>query len=412
MILHLPRSIPDQRAAVRQLPLFSDRVPGVTMNTTGLAEPIGRLYEGAGLADALRDARERTLAIYANLDLARLRVPFIAIVNPPLWELAHIAWFQELWCLRHSRAAGGPVRGSILERADLLFDSSAVPHATRWNLDMPTPAGVRAYMANTLEATLDALAAARPEDDAYFFELALLHEDMHGEALLMTLQTLGLSGPDLPGLAPAPARRAQRDVAFAAGRFRMGSPPGSQRFVFDNEKWAHEVDVPAFAMSSRVVTHGEYADFVQDRGAGAPAHWRREGNGWLARRFDQWAPLDRAAPMMLVSQEEAVAFCRWAERRLPTEAEWEFAAVSGDAALEDMIGGVWEWTSSSFEPYPGFRADPYKDYSEPWFGTHCVMRGGSFFTRTRLVHPRFRNFYRPERADVFAGIRTCAIGEP
>ena len=382
------------------------------MHTTGLAEPIGRLYEGEALANALRDARERTLAMYAHLDLARLRVPFIPIVNPPLWELAHVAWFQEIWCLRYSRKAGRPVRDSILRGADRLFDSSAVPHPTRWHLDLPGPDGVRRYLDETLELTLAALASAAEPEERYFFELALLHEDMHGEAFLMTLQTLGLPAPNLPGLRPAPARGRACDVSFAGGTFALGSDPGSNRFVFDNEKWSHEVEVAPFAVSSRVVTQGEYAEFARDRGAGLPGHWRREDGEFRLRRFDEWVPLDPEAPMMLVSREEAEAYCRWAGRRLPTEAEWEFAAVSADPALEDMIGGVWEWTSSAFEPYPGFEPDPYKDYSEPWFGTHRVLRGGCFFTQPRLVHARFRNFYRPERADVFAGIRTCALGAP
>jgi len=411
MTLHRPRSISAQRAAVRQLPLFAVRVPGVTMHTTGLAEPIGRLYEGMTLADALADARGRTLALYGHLDLGSLQVPCIPIVNPPLWELGHVAWFQEIWCHRYSRESRGPVRGSILDRADRLFDSSNVPHDTRWTLDLPSPAGIHAYLANTLERTLEDLARLPPEADRYFHELALLHEDMHGEALLMTLQTLGLPAPGLPGLAPPKASRPARDVPFSGGRFAMGSAASEKRFVFDNEKWRHEVEVQPFAISSRTVTQGEYAEFAQDRGAGIPAHWRRNGT-WEARAFDSWRPLDPDAPMMLVSQEDAAAYCRWAGRRLPTEAEWEFAAVNDCGALEDMIGGVWEWTSSAFEPYPGFSADPYEDYSEPWFHTHRVMRGGSFFTRRRLVHPRFRNFYRPERRDVFAGFRTCALGPP
>jgi gamma-glutamyl hercynylcysteine S-oxide synthase len=380
------------------------------MHTTGLAEPIGRLYEGEELADALRDARARTLALYGHLDLAALAVPCIATVNPPIWELGHIAWFQEIWCLRHSRAAGCPVHRSIYPRADQLWDSSSVPHDSRWHLDLPTVPGVYAYMANTLERTLEALANVRDDADRYFFELALLHEDMHGEALLMTLQTLGLPAPRLPGLRPKRVSGAAADIRFQGGRFAMGSDPASGRFVFDNEKWAHEVDVAPFSIASRVVTQGEYAQFARDRGAGIPGHWRREGEGWEVRHFDRWERLDPDLPMMLVSQEDALAYARWAGRRLPTEVEWEFAAAAGHPGMQDTVGaGVWEWTASSFRPYPGFSPDPYRDYSLPWFETHRVLRGGCFFTRPRLAHPRFRNFYRPERADVFAGIRTCAI---
>ena len=408
MTLKRSRNMSAQRAAVRQLPLLAVRVPGVTMHTTGLAEPIGRLYERKPLAQALRDARSRTLKLYAHVDLEHVRFPQIPIVNPPLWEMGHVAWFQEHWCLRYSRASHGAARGSIMPHADALFDSAAVHHDTRWDLDIPSPAGIHAYMANTLDRTLAALDRTGDED-RYFFELALLHEDMHGEAFLMTLQTLGLPAPDLPGLAPARVSKPARDIEFEGGTFTMGSSADARRFVWDNEKWAHPVRVRPFAISSRPVTQGEYADFLRDRGAGLPAHWRRAGDGFTARSFDRWAPIDDDAPMMLVSQEDARAYCRWAGRRLPTEAEWEFAALAERPVMEHVIGGVWEWTSSAFEPYPGFHPDPYKEYSEPWFGTHASLRGGSFFTQPRLVHARFRNFYRPERADAFAGMRTCPV---
>ena len=210
------------RAAVRQLPLFALRVPGVTMHTTGLVdETIGRLYEGDRLAQALRDARSRTLAQYGHLDLASLRVPQLPIVNPPVWELSHIAWFQERWCLRYSPRTLALEKPSLLGGADALFDSSAVPHATRWTLPYPPLAELLDYMKRTLEATLAALERTPPEK-RYFFALSLLHEDMHGEALLMTLQALGLPAlgvgdhHDRDALAPRAARAARAGNARSA----------------------------------------------------------------------------------------------------------------------------------------------------------------------------------------------------
>ncbi len=400
---------------------------------------MSRLYEGDRLASALRDARRRTLAIYEHLDLAALGVPCLPTVNPPAWELAHIAWFQELWCLR----GGGSLRASILKRADSLYDSSAVPHDSRWHLECPRVDAMLGDMEDTLDATQEALATT-PEEARYFFKLALLHEDMHGEALLMTLQTLGLPAPPIEASDPPPsAPAAPRDIGFAGGEFIQGTARAD--FCFDNERGAHAVTVGPFEMAERPVSQGEFAAFVEATGAAPPLHWRREGSTWLARRFDRWAAVDPAAPMVHVSLTQALAYCRWAGRRLPTEAEWEFAARNGgmedrypwgDAVIEEvpaldfryrgpssavadpapipsglrqMLGGVWEWTSSAFTPYPGFRADPYRDYSQPWFETHHVLRGGSFATRGRIAHNRYRNFYLPERADPFAGFRTCAL---
>ena len=413
----------------------------------------------------LYEARQRTLAFYAHLDLASLRVPYLQTINPPLWELAHIAWFQEFWCLRYAPDDPMGVRTpSLLEAADRLFDSRIVAHADRWSLPYPSVEAIFHYMERTLERTLEALERTPPEK-RYFFDLALRHEDMHGEALLMTLQTLALPAPAIAGDPPPslPIGR-PKEVVFHSGEFLQGTLPDATEFVFDNEKWAHMASVRSFTLSLDPVTQGEFAAFVEEGGyrrgefwtaegwrwreqarAEAPRDWKREGSQWTLRRFDRWVPIDFAGPMMHVTLHEALAYCRWAERRLPTEAEWEFAARGGGGALRfpwgdaaapraepldlhyigpssavqdpapsrtglrQMLGGVWEWTSTPFLPYPGFRPDPYKEYSEPWFGSHFVLRGGSFATRSRLVHNRFRNFYLPERNDVFAGFRTCAL---
>jgi iron(II)-dependent oxidoreductase len=424
----------------------------------------------AALAAALRDARDYTLGLYAHLTEAQQRFPEMDIVNPPRWEIGHIGWFQEFWCRRFSPDdPSGARTPSRIADADALWNSSTVPHATRWSLPLPDWPALHAYLDATLADTLEALATSR-DGERYFFELALYHEDMHAEALLMTLQSLALPAPpdsvEPRSVAPtASSTQAAGDVAFAGGEFLLGSAHGTdkRRFVFDNEKWAHVVRVEPFAIARRCVTHAEFAAFVDDGGysrrdvwsnAGrawlaatsraAPAYWRRDGGTWQARRFDRWRALDAAAPVQHVSWFEAEAYCRWAGRRLPTEAEWEYAARAGLPADADdrpwsapasnanldavagapvaadafadatsnhpvqMLGNVWEWTATPFAAYPGFAADPYADYSAPWFGDHHVLRGGSWATRSRLVHHRFRNFYRPERYDPFVGFRTCA----
>jgi iron(II)-dependent oxidoreductase len=217
---------------------------------------------------------------------------------------------------------------------------------------------------------------------------------MHAEAFHYTRQTLGYPGTG--SLSPVTA---SGDRAYAGGVFRLGATP-DEGFVFDNEKWAHPVMIEPFRMARGCVTNAEYEEFVK-AGGEPPRYWR----GDELRRFERWVPRLPEEPVMHVSWHEAQAYCRFAGRRLPTEAEWEYAALQG---LEGT-GSVWEWTASPFLPYPGFVRDPYAEYSEPWFGTHKVLRGGSFATSARIAHARFRNFYTPERADIFAGFRTCAL---
>jgi gamma-glutamyl hercynylcysteine S-oxide synthase len=353
----------------------------------------------ATLSRLLLEARARTRRMTGDLAGERLFGPKLDIVNPPLWEIGHVGWFQERWCLRTVRS--GLPMDSILAGADALYDSSAVAHDTRWDLALPGLAATLEY----LDAVLDkvrARLAREPENAAlgYYAQLALHHEDMHAEAFHYTRQTLGDSDPT--GERPPPAT-ATGDAVLAGGRFERGARPG-EGFAFDNEKWAHEVGVAPFRIARAPVSNDEYLAYVQGGGA-APRYWRLEGGEWRQRWFDRWEPLQPGAPVLHVSALEAEAYCRWAGRRLPSGAEWEFAATRGAIAAS----GAWEWTASDFLPYPGFWPDPYEDYSRPWFGTHRVLRGGSFSTPARLARPSFRNFYMPERADVFCGFRTCAL---
>lgn len=346
----------------------------------------------------LREARARTELMTRDLDGDRLLGPRLAIVNPPLWELGHVGWFQERWCLRTAR--GGAGVDSILAGADALYDSSAVAHDTRWGLPLPTLAATRDYLAAVLERVLERL-AREPGNAAlaYYAQLCIFHEDMHAEAFHYTHQTLGYADP-----APAApgAASLRGDVELPGGRFERGASPGTG-FAFDNEKWAHEVEVAPFRIGRGLVTNAEYLAYVE-QGGPPPRYWRKAGGEWQQRRFERWSALDAREPVLHVSAHEAEGYCRWAGRRLPTEPEWEFAAVRG--ALH--AGQAWEWTASPFLPYPGFSPDPYEDYSQPWFGTHRVLRGASHSTPSRLVRTGFRNFYTPERADMFCGFRTCA----
>lgn len=418
----------------------------------------------------LRETRERTLAVLAGLDASQLLGPRLRIVNPPLWEFGHVAWFHERWAWRHLRGLS-PLRAD----GDALYDSAAVAHDTRWDLPLPAWAKTQDYASTILERLLEQLADHEPDaDERYFHQLTVFHEDMHGEAFLYTRQTLGYPPPAIDcERQPAVVSPADGDTTVPGGEFLVGATP-SDAFVFDNEKWAHPVALEPFCIARTAVTNAQFAEFVADGGYGRPelwtgdgwrwreqaraehpVYWQRTGREWVLRVYDRQVPLPANHPIIHINWYEADAYCRWAGRRLPTEAEWEAAAAGqpsrsgrlsrdkrpypwGDAppdgthanldgrhggtvsvhayAADDsawgcrqMWGNVWEWTSSVFRPYPGFTIDPYKEYSAPWFGDHHVLRGGCWATRSRLLRNTWRNFYTPDRRDVFAGCRTCAL---
>jgi len=433
------------------------------------------------LADWMIDATDSLLAPVDDFSPhdERWTCDYLEIVNPAIWEIAHVAWFAEWFVLRQLHG-----REPLMENVDAFYDSAKVPHITRWQLDYPDSARTLQYVRDVGESLAELAANDGGADSTTYFTLySIMHHDAHTEALTYTRQTLGWaphpelavkqSGHGAVDTAAAPVEVAADlavDLTVDGGRLLLGGSR-SQPFIMDNERWAHPVDVAPFKMAKTPVTMEQFAEFVDDGGyenkllwspdgwawresadASKPVYWRGRGAGAEHRVFDTWSPITESAslPMTYVSWWEVEAYCEWAGRRLPTEAEWEMAATTGpdgakqswfpwgdrdaiatDAALDahtgglvpvgafadsdgpwghrQLIGNVWEWTSSVFGPFPHFEPDAYRDNSEPWFGSRRVLRGGSWATRSRYVRSTFRNYFTPDRRDVIAGFRTCAV---
>ena len=397
------------------------------------------------LSLALMDARNHTLHLVgqyesalANLAIAR---PDATTLNPPLWTLGHVGWFQERWLGRNLQRQLGTAcdpsaarLASIEPQADAWWDSSLGGAPQRWSLRLPGAGAIKTYLLETLESTLELLEKS-PEDDQalYFFRLALFHEDMSGEHLVTLAQTLGLSlnlGSPGPVLTQPPLR-------VPATRWRLGQGGAFREadgFTFDNERPVHEVQVPEFEIDAQAVSWAQFVEFVDDGGYDRPELWHPEGWAWaqnqtngesrrapryvhqigvasgavMQTRFGTTRRMLGGQPAMHVSWWEADAWCRWAGRRLPSEVEWELAAHSV-VRRNFRWGDVWEWVGTTFRAYPGFVADPDVAYSVPAFGSHKVLRGASFATRARMKNPKFRNFALPENDEIFVGFRSCSL---
>lgn len=419
------------------------------------------------LAAWVHDATETLISLVDDFsdDDDRWMGPYLPIVNPPLWELSHVGWFAEAFVLRRLHG-----RDSLLTNVDERFDSADVAHRTRWELPYPNPSDTRDYLRSVADGIVDVLHNNQGVDSTdHYVAYILSHHDAHCEALTYTRQTLDWGDRRAPWTGShIPSEPVSGDLRVDVNDMLLGASR-SQPLVMDNEKWAHRVPIEPFSMSVAPVTVEQFAEFANDRGysndalwtaeglawrktegTSFPAYWRRTGAGWERRIGATWRPIEETAdhPMIHVSWHEANAWCTWADRRLPTEAEWEVAATTdptgerrpwfpwgdrdplpqeanldgttgftapvgafpagdGPWGHRQLIGNVWEWTSTTFEPYPHFEPDAYRENSEPWFGTRKVLRGGSWATRNRYVRSTFRNFFTPDRRDVYAGFRTC-----
>jgi len=461
----------------------------------------------------MEEVRERTLTLIAPLDWALLRKQHIPILSPMVWDLGHIGNFEEMWLLE--RPFGVAWLRPEYER---MFDAVENPRPTREALPLPNRGELFSYLATVREKVVTHLhdpgALAREPRllrDGFVYELVAEHEEQHQETLLQAMQAMDgpfyqpalrrslPAGPRLAADATAPG---DDMVTIPAGPFLMGrddssrdsghdaghDAQGPDAFAYDNEQRAHEVDLPAFRIDVTPVTNRAYRAFVNDggyerrslwgdegwawrseAGAVAPLYWLAPGEAapegaevaagadverWRARRFGRVLALDPAEPVMHVSYWEARAYARWAGKRLPSEAEWEKAALwdpragrsrrypwgdelpgregaapranvdqlafgpsrvgaypAGVSAygLHNLVGDVWEWTASDFTAYPGFSAYPYPEYSEIFFGDeYKVLRGGSWATRPRLARGTFRNWDFPIRRQIFSGFRCAA----
>ncbi|WP_430331434.1 ergothioneine biosynthesis protein EgtB [Rhodococcus sp. ACT016] len=420
------------------------------------------------LSSALSRARRRTDALTECVDDADLVAQHSPLMSPLVWDLAHIGNQEELWLVRD---VGGrdAVRSDIDELYDAFKHARSTRPSLP--LLAPNEARryvgeVREKAWDVLDASR--FRGRRLEENGFAFAMIAQHEQQHDETMLATHQLRG--GPAVLTALPVPAAVTpvrEREVVIPAGEFVMGT--SDDPWALDNERPAHRVFVDEFAIDTVPVSNADYVEFVEDGGyrrrelwsecgwrhrvesrLEAPQFWLDDGSGhWWRHRFGVLEPVPPDEPVMHVCWFEAQAFARWAGKRLPTEAEWEKAArwhpASGrsrrfpwgddepdhrranlgqrhlgpapvgsypkgasPAGVRQLIGDVWEWTSSPFTGYPGFAAFPYREYSEVFFGgDYRVLRGGSFGTDPVACRGTFRNWDHPIRRQIFVGFR-CA----
>ena len=401
--------------------------------------------------------RSRTLT---EFDDRELTTQHSALMSPLVWDLAHIGQQEDLWLLRGGDASA---QGLLSAQVEKLYDAFEHPRAARVSLPLLTPAEARRFIADVRGRVLDGLERA-DEETLFPYVMVEQHEQQHVETMLATHQLregpaiLGAGAPLPPGR-PVPSD----SVLVPAGPFTLGVDGDREPWSLDNERPAHTVDLPAFRIGRVPVTNAQWQQFVvaggydEERwwsprgwthrvqaGLERPLFWEADGS---RRRFGIVEEIPPDEPVQHVCFFEAEAYAAWAGARLPTEQEWEkacawdpatgrrrrwpwgdsdwtpavanlggealrpapvgaYAAGASAYGVEQTIGDVWEWTSSGFEPWPGFAPMLYADYSAPFFGGDFrVLRGGSWAVGGASIRPSFRNWDLPVRRQIFSGVR-------
>ncbi len=398
--------------------------------------------ERVALEAEFRRVRAATTALCSCLENEDYVVQPIEDVSPPKWHLGHTTWFFETFVL----GSYDPDFEANEEHA-AVFNSyyrtvgDPYPRARRGTRSRPTVREVLAYRDYVDEAVLRLIARAGGAALAELLPaltLGLHHEQQHQELLAADIKFIlrhnGVEGPWAAAASATPALPPARRLDVDGGVFPLGH--AGEGFAFDNERPRHDVLVRPFSLAQRPVTRGEYAQFIAAGGYRDFRHWLSDG--WDRVNAERWtAPLhwdeegDPAEPVCHLSYYEADAFARWAGGRLPTEAEWELAAASlgGDPArgrfLEDgawrprpagetpdgaaaqLFGDVWEWTSSAYGAYPGFKplSGAFGEYNGKFMSGQFVLRGGSCATPRGHVRRSYRNFFQPEKRWQFTGVR-------
>ena len=373
------------------------------------------LYEpypnAALLDDWLVSTNSLTLSILEKMRPGDELVAFDAIVNPPHWEFGHLTWFHEFWVHRLGQVSSP----SLLRDADYLFNSSEIAHRDRWEIPIPSLDVLLEYNDRVMQKTRELLAKSIDSEKAYFIQLSIFHQDMHNEAFAYMWHTLGYPAPFEPfSQAKLVTNPAPSYIPFPETNFTIGSERQSG-FIFDNEKWAHSVMLPAFSIAERAICNSDYLEFIESptnqadlNPAVPPIYWKKERGVWYQRYFNAWRDFSELEPVRHISYNDAKRYCDWRQLRLPTE--HELSLLMAQKQHDWQPSHLWEWTSSPFAPFSGFSSDPYTDYSQTSFdANHQVLKGWSLYTPERMRRSTFRNFYAPHRKDHFCGFRTCLL---